>query len=129
LNHSAWNFAFTSNDWANWNALLPLAVGTNTISAYAVNLGGNDSATSNVSIYSSNAFMLQLSFATNRPLLTNGLALTLLLSKNLNGYLQYSTNLVNWITWTNFKGTNSQILFRDSAATNALRRFYRALVP
>jgi hypothetical protein len=32
-------------------------------------------------------------------------------------------------TLTNFTGTNSTLHFRDPAATNSSRRFYRAVVP
>jgi hypothetical protein len=40
-----------------------------------------------------------------------------------------STNLVDWMSWTNFRGTNPTINFRDPTATNAPQRFYRAVVP
>jgi hypothetical protein len=51
------------------------------------------------------------------------------LSSNLNGYIEYSTNLENWVSWTNFKGTTSAIQMRDPAATNSSDRFYRAVIP
>ena len=42
---------------------------------------------------------------------------------------QVSTNLVDWMTLTNFVGTNATIYFRDAAATNLNLRFYRAVTP
>jgi hypothetical protein len=128
LNGGGWALAGTTNGWSNWNATLPLLAGTNTILAYARDWGGNYSPTSRVSVLSGNAFKLQLAFADADPLLTNGLAILLQLSSNLNGQIEYSTNLVNWVGWTNFKGTNASITFLDPA-TNAPRRFYRAVVP
>jgi hypothetical protein len=92
-------------------------------------LGGNYSTTSSVSFISSNTFKLQLSLGTTKPLLTNGLTFTLLLSSNLNGHIEYSTNLLSWISWTNFNGSNTAITFRDPAATNSPERFYRAVIP
>jgi hypothetical protein len=57
------------------------------------------------------------------------LVFNLQLSKGLNGHIQVSTNLTSWTTLTNFVGTNSTISFRDPAATNSPRRFYRAVIP
>jgi len=51
------------------------------------------------------------------------------LSTGLNGHIQVSSNLTSWTTLTNFVGTNSTVTFRDAAATNSPRRFYRAVVP
>jgi hypothetical protein len=129
LNGGAWVLAGTTNCWSNWNVTLPLLSGTNTILAYARDWGGNYSPTSSVSVLSSNTFKLQLAVADADPLLTGGLAILLQLSSNLNGHIEYSTNLVNWLSWTNFQGTNSSITFRDPAATNAVERFYRAVIP
>ena len=113
----------------NWNATLTLIAGTNTIKAYALDLGGNFSIANGVSVVASNTFKLQLTSATAKPLLTNGLTFTRQLSSNLTGHIEYSTNLINWVSWTNFKGTNSNLTFRDPAATNSPRRYYRAAVP
>ena len=97
--------------------------------AYAVDLGGNYSTTSSVSVLSSNTFKLQLNFALNQPLTSTGLNFTLQLSSNLNGHIQVSTNLTSWATLTNFVGTNTTLNFRDPAATNSPHRFYRATIP
>jgi len=129
LNSAAWNLAATTNSWTNWNATLTLTAGTNTITAYGQNLAGNYSSTSSVSIYSSNTFQLRLLLASPAALGTDGLTFTLELSSNLNGYIEYSTNLENWVSWTNFKGTTSAIQMRDPAATNSSDRFYRAVIP
>jgi len=51
------------------------------------------------------------------------------LSTGLNGHIQVSTDLLNWVTLTNFIGTNATISFRDAAATNYSDRFYRAATP
>jgi hypothetical protein len=59
----------------------------------------------------------------------DGFAFTLQLPGNLNGHLEYSTNLVDWVKWTDFAGTNNAIRFRDPATTNSPRRFYRAVIP
>jgi hypothetical protein len=129
LNGGAWIPATTTNAWTNWFVTLPLLSGTNTVKAYAVDSGGNTSTTNTVSVISSNTFKLQLSFATTEPMASNGLSFNLDLSARINGTIQVSSNLVNWMVLTNFVGTNETLSFRDSAATNFNRRFYRAVVP
>jgi BspA type Leucine rich repeat region (6 copies)/Bacterial Ig domain len=129
LNNGSWNLSPTTNGWTNWTTTLQLVVGTNTVKAYAMDLGGNFSATNSLNIVSSNTFKLQLAFTNTLPLKTNGLVFSLQLSTGLNGHIQVSTNLTSWITLTNFVGTNSTITFRDPAATNFNHRFYRAVVP
>jgi hypothetical protein len=129
LNSNAWSSANTTNGWTNWGVTLPLVSGTNTVKAYAVDLGGNLSTNSSVSFVSSNAFELQLGFTTAQPLATNGLNLALQVSPGLNGHVQVSTDLVDWVTLTNFIGTNSMVNLHDSAATNYSQRYYRAVVP
>ncbi len=129
LNSNAWSFATTTNHWTNWSVTLTLVAGTNTIRAYAVDLGANLSTTNTVSFMSSNTFTLQLGFAAGPPLSGNGLSFDLQISPGLNGRIEASTNLVNWVTLTNFVGTNSIIYFRDAAATNLNQRFYRAVMP
>jgi len=99
------------------------------LKAYALDLGGNYSATNTLSVLSSNTFKLQLAFLDPMPMKTNGLAYNLQLSAGLNGYIQVSTNLSSWVTLTNFSGTNSILTFRDAAATNFTHRFYRAVIP
>jgi hypothetical protein len=82
-----------------------------------------------MSFVSSNSFELQLAFTNAVPLKTNGLVFSLQLSAGLNGHIQVSTNLTSWATLTNFVGTNTTLTFRDPAATNFSRRFYRAVIP
>jgi hypothetical protein len=129
LTSGTWNLATTTDNYTNWTTTVTLAVGTNTVKAYAVDLGGNYSTTSSVSVLSSNTFKLQLNFTMNQPLTSTGLNFTLQISSNLNGHIQISTNLTSWATLTNFVGTNTTLNFRDSAATNYNRRFYRAVIP
>lgn len=130
LNGGAWSPAGSSNLWTNWlTATLKLVVGTNVVNAYAMNLGGIYSTTNGVNLVSSNTFQLSLAFATNHPLTSAGLSFSLLVSTGLTGHIQVSTNLLNWLVLTNFVGTNSTLNFRDTAATNSTRRFYRAVVP
>jgi hypothetical protein len=129
LGSGTWSLATTTNNYTNWTTTVTLAVGSNTLKAYAVDLGGNYSTTSSVSVLSSNTFKLLLDFALNQPLTCTGLNCTLQLSSNLNGHIQVSTNLTSWTTLTNFVGTNTTLNFHDPAATNSPRRFYRAVVP
>ena len=130
LNGSAWNPAMTANNFTNWKTpMLTLVIGTNTLKAYALNLGGNYSITNSVSFVSSNTFALQLVFTNAMPVKTNGLVFNLQLSSGLNGRIQVSTNLIDWNPLTNFVGSNATITFRDPAATNSNQRFYRAIVP
>ena len=124
-----WSQAATTNSYTNWSTTLTLAAGTNTVKAYAVNLGGNYSATNSVSFLSSNSFNLHLVFTAGQPLAGNGLNFVLQLSPGLNGHVQVSTDLLNWVMLTNFTGTNAVLNFRDAAATNSRDRFYRAVVP
>ena len=129
LNNGAWNATTTSNGWTNWTTTLQLTTGTNTVKAYAMDLGGNFSTTNSLSVVSSNTFKLELAFTNALPMKTNGLVFSLQLSTGLNGHIQVSTNLTSWATLTNFVGTNSTITFRDPAATNSPQRFYRAVIP
>jgi len=132
LNSSAWYAPTTTNVWTNWNTIVQMNAGTNTLSAYAVNLGGNFSLTNSISVVSSNAFKLQLSTAGAGAWATNGFNFSLEVSTNLYGHIQYSTNLAatsNWSNLTNFAGTNATLNFLDTAATNNTPRFYRAVIP
>ncbi len=126
LNGNVWSVANTTNVWTNWWVTLPLVSGTNTVKAYAMDLGGNFSTTKSVSFVSSNTFQLELNLVT-QPLQSN--ALRLQISPGITGTIQVSTDLVNWQTLTNFVGTNPIINFHDAAATNFNQRFYRAVVP
>jgi hypothetical protein len=129
LTSGTWSLATTTNNYTNWTTTVTLAVGTNTVKAYAVDLSGNYSTTSSVSVLSSNTFKLQLNFAMNQPLTSTELNFTLQISSNLNGHIQVSTNLLNWTTLTNFVGTSTTLNVRDPAATNSKSRFYRAVIP
>ena len=133
LNSNAWNYVTTTtNSYTNWTQAVKLLSGTNTVNAYAINLGGNYSLTNTVSFVSSNTFALQLTFNKAQPLNTNGLVFSLQLSPGLNGHIQVSTNIAsvtNWVTLTNFIGSNTVITFQDPGATNSSQRFYRAVIP
>ena len=80
LNSNAWSLATSTNGWTNWTVTLTLVAGTNTVKAYAVDLGANLSTTNSVSFVSSNAFKLQLGFTTMQPLASNGLNFALQVS-------------------------------------------------
>lgn len=128
LNNGAWNTSATTNGWTNWTTKVQLISGTNTVKVFAMNLGENLSTTNSASMVSSNTFKLQLAFM-DAPMTSKGLAFNLQVSTGLNGLIQFSTNMTTWSTLTNFVGTNSTIMFHDSAATNLPRRFYRAVIP
>ena len=127
LNTDAWSLATSTNGWTNWTVTLPLVTGTNTVRAYAVDLGSNLSPTNSVSFISSNTFKLQLGFGAGPSLDGNGLGFDLQISPGLNGRIEASTNLMDWVTLTNYIGTNATLHFRDVAATNLNHRFYRAV--
>jgi uncharacterized repeat protein (TIGR03803 family) len=129
LNGGTWSQPQTTNGWTNWSATVELRAATNTLKAYAVDLGGNFSTTNSVSFVSTNAFALQLVFTSAQPLAASGLNFALQLSPGLAGHVQVSTNLTSWLTLTNFAGTNSTLYFLDAAATNSSQRFYRAVIP
>jgi len=64
----------------------------------------------------------------------NGLAagestLRLQLPGNVSGHIEYSTDLIHWMTLTNFAGTTATITIHDLAAMKSNQRFYRAVVP
>jgi uncharacterized repeat protein (TIGR03803 family) len=89
LNSGSWNPATTTNAWTNWTVTLPLVQGTNTVKAYAVDLGGNNSNTNSVSMVASNTFKLQFNFATTTPMAGNGLNFSLQVSPGINGTHQF----------------------------------------
>jgi hypothetical protein len=128
-NTNAWSLATSTNGWTNWTVTLTLVTGTNTVRAYAVDLGSNLSLTNSVSFVSSNTFKLQLGFGAGPSLDGNGLGFDLQISPGLNGRIEASTNLMDWVTLTNYIGTNATLHFRDVTATNLNHRFYRAVTP
>lgn len=128
LNGGGWSQAVTTNKWTNWSATLPLISGTNKINAFSLNLGGKASPVESVNVSSTNDFKLQLSFSSTNAMTSKGLNFALKLSTGIKGNIEASTNLINWMSITNFVGTNSTINFYDSSATNYGRRFYRASV-
>jgi hypothetical protein len=129
LNSNSWSLATSTNGWTNWTTLLRLIAGTNTLRAFAADLGGNFSATNSLSVLSSNTFKLWFSLTNNAmPISPNGYVLNLQLSAGLDGHIQVSTNLADWTVLTNFVGTNPAVNFSDPAATNG-QRFYRAVIP
>ena len=48
LNNSGWTAAATGNNWTNWSAALNIMLGTNALSAYAMDAAGNFCATNTV---------------------------------------------------------------------------------
>jgi len=44
-----------------------------------------------------------------------------------NYTIKFSTNLINWQTFTNFTGSNMLFYFNDPAATNFKQKFYRVM--
>jgi hypothetical protein len=129
VNDGAWGLAMSTNGWTNWAALLPMTAGTNVIKAYALDLGGNASTTNTVSVVSSNTFNMRLGFGSAQPMASNGLQLSLEVSRGISARIEVSTNLNDWTTLTSFVSTNETMQFRDSTVTNYHWRFYRAVVP
>jgi hypothetical protein len=132
---AAVKYQLNSNAWAvatgttSWSAAMSLLEGTNVLRAYALDATGNRSTTNSVTFVSTNAFQMNLSFGSAHPLTGTGLDLCLQATPGLNCRIESSTDLVFWITFTNFVGTNVPVHFRDSAAPNYNRRFYRAVSP
>ena len=127
LNTNRWLSAGTTNGFTNWASTLALLAGTNTVKAYVVDPTGNISATSSVSFYSTNAFLMRL--GATRAITNSGFDLEVNVSKGMNCRLEVSTNLLHWSTLTNFVSTNTTMQFGDAAATNNNQRFYRGVVP
>lgn len=127
LNTNVWTLAGTTNGYTNWASTIALITGTNTVKAYAVDPTGNYSTTSSVSFYCSNAFVMSLS--ATQSVASGGLGLNLTVSTGMTCRIDVSTNLLDWSTLTNFTSTNTTMQFRDTAATNNPKRFYRGVVP
>jgi uncharacterized repeat protein (TIGR02543 family) len=129
VNSNSWNLVSTGNAYTNWNTTLALVPGTNTIQAYAVNLGGNYSATNLLKVVLSSAVRLRLDFSTAKVSAGTGDTLSLLVPTNSTGRIQVSTDLVHWVNLTDFAATNATVSFHDPAATSSPGRFYRAVIP
>jgi YD repeat-containing protein len=71
---------------------------------------------------------MKLGLSSVPPFNSNGFNLTLFSLRGLRYQIDASTNLINWITITNFVSTNSIFYFSDPAAKNFNQRFYRAVV-
>jgi hypothetical protein len=128
LNNGAWTPTTTTNNFTNWTSSVQLVAGTNTLNFYAVNLGGNYSTTNNLTLFSSNAVSMQLTFGAQQTV-SHGMSFNLSMSPNLSGRILVSTDLINWSVLSTFTtGTNSTISFYDPNATNS-QRFYRAVSP
>ena len=97
LNNSPFAPALTANNWANWSTNLTLVAGTNTIRAYAVNIGGIPSATSNATVVYVQSAVLTVQ--------TNGMGS---ISPNDNGALLQigTTYLLTATVGTGFAFTN-----------------------
>ncbi len=65
----------------------------------------------------------RLGFGSGQPLSSNGLDLTLEGFAGVSYQIEGSTNLLDWVTVTNFIGTNSITPFRDASATNQPWKF------
>lgn len=59
---------------------------------------------------------------------SNGMQITVQGEAGQNYQIQTSSNLVNWILFTNQSSTNGIITFTDKPATNVHARFYRAML-
>ena len=130
LNGTGWSNAVSANNWTNWSSAgMPLTPGTNVVQAYAVDTSGNVSTTNSVSFVSSQTLALRLAFGAGSPPGKNSLEFDLQISPGMNGRIEASTNLVDWVTLTNFVGTGITLHFRDAATTNFDHRFYRAVSP
>ncbi|HXB60818.1 MAG TPA: hypothetical protein VNU95_14695, partial [Candidatus Acidoferrales bacterium] len=145
LNNGPWSTATTTNNFTNWTSSVTLNAGINTLNFYALNLGGNYSATNQLILISSNAvnsafsgasyssinnaFNMQLSCVPQGSAAA-GFNFNLNVSPtNASGRILVSSDMVNWSVLTNFNtGTNSRISIYDPNATNR-QRFYRAVSP
>jgi hypothetical protein len=56
------------------------------------------------------------------------LRLTVLGEVGANYGIETSTNVLNWTLWTNQTATNGTMSILDSATTNHLQKFYRAIL-
>jgi hypothetical protein len=143
LNSGGWLTVNTTNNYKTWSVThLTLTKGTNLIRAYGLDLGGNYSLTNSVSVVATNAPVTPDALVralvvggppavliTGAQLTPDGLRFNLQITGGTSGDIQVSTNLTSWETVTNFAGTNTTLQFCDPGATNASRRFYRAVAP
>jgi len=92
----------------------PVSVGPNTAALFIVSPSTPD---------------LRIGFDSGQPLTTSGANLVIEAPLGLNGRIQASTNLSDWVTLTNFLGSNLPLKFLDPGALTETRRFYRAVIP
>ena len=141
LNTSGWKAVSTTNGYTNWTVAVNLTAGTNTLMAYAQDLGGNYSVTNSIRLVATNVVTLKLivsdpgalvlprKTAKGQAAAEEGFAFAVEVSTSVDGRIEYSTDLVHWTNLAPFTGTNQVIKFHDPAAANAGQRFYRAVVP
>ena len=136
INTNGWLLVTTTNGYHSWSATnVILTVGTNMVRAYAVDPGGNYSSTNTLAVVATN--VLALNAAMSRPvvvlsgtcLLAGGCQFNLQITGGVSGFIQSSTNLMDWETVTNFSGTNTTINFCDPNASSYAHKYYRAVVP
>jgi hypothetical protein len=72
---------------------------------------------------------LRMNLGALDPWPSNGMRLSLEAPLGFGYAIQASTNLSNWLTFTNILATNGPVYFRDAGASSSGRRFYRAVVP
>jgi lysyl endopeptidase len=128
LNQNDWALASTTNGWTNWLAELPLTQTTNTLMAYAADIGGNFSPTNLVTFLATNLppeFRLALESA--RVNNSGEMELHFNISPDAGGQIEVSTNLVDWEFFAKFAGTNPVIRFKDPGAATHHWRFYRGV--
>ncbi len=136
LNGAPWTNATAVNSWTNWSASLQLNTGANTLQAYALDTGGNASATNIVSfeyvatiisaaisssvmpVIAAPAILSPASFADGQY------ALTVLGTTNAQYIVQASTDLVNWVS---VQTNTPPFTFTDIEAGQYNQRYYRAV--
>ena len=60
---------------------------------------------------------------------TNRFGFNLQMDVGSSIHILTSTDLMNWIAFTNFSATNSMVTIHDQTMTNQGRKFYRAVIP